>query len=142
MEWNYYNTFITIATDCPAVNGTMPPDKKGGKSKAGIEFELVAANPYKYTQEELLYETHIRHKEIPQEELEARGTQIRDEFFQVPKPCLRASMLPKKFGWGLHFNAEGKLALIPMESDQYQQFIDGSKGEIRLVPAMRNSRGK
>ena len=39
-----------------------PPDKKDGKTKPGIEFELITSNPYAYTQEELLYEVHIRHK--------------------------------------------------------------------------------
>ncbi|WP_370872528.1 DUF6157 family protein [Paenibacillus zeirhizosphaerae] len=36
--------------------------------------------------------------------------------------CLRASMLPKKLGWGIHFNGEGKLALIPMESELYRSY--------------------
>ncbi|MDF2671529.1 MAG: hypothetical protein K0R67_3835, partial [Paenibacillus sp.] len=82
MEWNYYDTFIKVAQDCPAVAASVPPDKKDGKTKAGIEFELVSANPYVYTQEELLYQVHIRHKEISEEQLSAKGTQIRDEFFQ------------------------------------------------------------
>lgn len=142
MEWNYYNTFITIAADCPVENGMVPLDKKSGKTKPGIEFELAAEHPYKYTQEELLFEVHIRHKEIPQEELTARGAQIRDEFFRKPQPCLRASMLPKKYGWGIHFNSEGKLALVPAESAAYQEFIEGSRGDVQLVAAMRNSRKK
>jgi hypothetical protein len=142
MDWNYYDTFITIAADCPAATGRVPPDKKNGKTKAGIEFHLVSEHPYEYTQEDLLYEVHIRHKEIPQEELAEKGTQIRDEFFQKPMACLRASMLPKKFGWGIHFNTEGKMALVPMDSDLYRQFIEGGKGDVKLLAAMRNSRGK
>ncbi len=90
MEWNYYNTFITIAPDCPAARAAVPPDKKGGKTKPGIEYELVANSPYMYTQEELLYEVHVRHKGISAEELEAGGTQLRDEFFQKPTACLRS----------------------------------------------------
>ncbi|SFM05760.1 hypothetical protein SAMN03159341_11538 [Paenibacillus sp. 1_12] len=142
MEWNYYNTFITVAPDCPAANGIIPTDKKAGKTKPGIEFDLVSQAPYVYTQEELLYEVHIRHKEIPEEELSARGTQIRDEFFRKPTACLRASMLPKKYGWGIHFNAEGKMALVPMESAEYQHFMDGNIKEVKLVPAMRNRKPK
>ncbi|WP_240420426.1 DUF6157 family protein [Paenibacillus periandrae] len=142
MEWNYYNTFITVSPDCPAVVGTVPPDKKSGKTKPGIEFELVSQAPYVYTQEELLYQVHIRHKEIPQEVLLERGAQHRDEFFQKPTACLRASMLPKKYGWGIHFNSEGKMALVPMESAEYQHFIDGDHADIKLVAAMRNSKGK
>jgi hypothetical protein len=137
---NYYDTFITVSRDCPAERGTVPPDKKSGKTKPGIEFELVANSPYVYTQEELLYEVHIRHKEIPEKELAARGTQVWDEFFQKPMPCLRASMLPKKYGWGIHFNAEGKLALIPMESHEYRRFAGGENGNVKLLAAMSNSK--
>lgn len=142
MEWNYYDTFITISADCPAVNGTVPPDKKEGKTKAGIEYELISEHPYGYTQEELLYEVHIRHKGISQEELAEKGTQLRDEFFQKPMPCLRASMLPKKFGWGIHFNKEGKMALVPMESGLYRDFAEGGQEELKVLAAMRNNRGK
>jgi len=140
MEWNYYDTFITAAADSTAECGLVPPDKKGGKTKPGIEYELVAGRPYAYTQEELLYEVHIRHKGISEEELTAKGTQLRDEFFQVPKPCMRASMLPKKYGWGIHFNAEGKMALIPVDSPEYERFASGDGGRVKVLAAMRNSR--
>jgi hypothetical protein len=140
MEWNYYDTFITTAPDCPAESGLKPPAKKDGLTKAGIEFELVANQPYAYTQEELLYQVHIRHKGIPEEELEAKGTQIRDEFFQKPMPCMRASMLPKKFGWGIHFNSEGYMALVSADSPDYEAFKTGGNGSLKVLAAMRNSK--
>jgi len=140
MEWNYYDTFITIAPDCPAESGVKPPDKKTGLTKAGIEYELVANRPYGYTQEELLYQVHIRHKGISAEELEEKGTQLRDEFFQKPMPCMRASMLPKKFGWGIHFNAEGYMALVSADSPDYERFKSGGDGSLKVLAAMRNSR--
>ncbi|MBW7475451.1 hypothetical protein K0T92_11885 [Paenibacillus oenotherae] len=142
MNWNYYNTFITIASDCPADYGMIPLDKKTGKTKPGIEYELVANHPYEYTQEELLFEVHVRHKEITAEELAERGTQLKDEFFQKPQACLRASMLPKKYGWGIHFNQDGKMALVPMESADYMHFVEGDNGDLKLLPAMRNSKKK
>ncbi|USG63737.1 DUF6157 family protein [Brevibacillus ruminantium] len=140
MEWNYYNTFITIAPDCPTIMGIIPPDKKTGKTKHSIEYELVSQAPYHYTQEELLYEVYIRHKNISQEELAERGDEIRADFFSKPKACMRASALPKKFGWGIHFNEEGKMALIPVDSPEYQRFIDGACGPVKLVPAMRSKK--
>ncbi|QYR21603.1 hypothetical protein KZ483_00615 [Paenibacillus sp. sptzw28] len=140
MDLNYYDTFIMVAADCPAENGIVPPDKKSGRTKPGIEFELIANHPYKYTSEDLLYEVHIRHKNIPEEELAAKGTQIRDEFFQKPMPCLRASMLPKKYGWGIHFNAEGKMALVPVGSPDYRRFVEQGKEDVKLLAAMRNSK--
>ncbi|REE78625.1 hypothetical protein A8990_12522 [Paenibacillus taihuensis] len=140
MDWNYYDTFITVAADCPSETGIKPMDKKNGKTKPGIEFELLANNPYGYTQEELLYIVHIRHKSIPEEELAERGDQIRDEFFMKPKPCLRTSMLPKKYGWGIHFNAKGEIAIVPMESPEYRRFAEGANGNVKLLAAMRNKK--
>lgn len=140
MEWNYYNTFITVAADCPATAGLVPPPKKTGKTKPQIEFELAAGHSYVWTQEELLYETHVRHKAFTEAELAAAGTRMRDEFFQRPMPCLRASMLPKKYGWGIHFDAGGKLALVSVDSPEYRSFAAGEHKDVKVLPAMRNSK--
>ena len=140
MDINYYNTFITVAPDCPAETGTKPPDKKNGRTKPSIEFELIANNPYRYTQEELLFEVHIRHKNIPDEGLAERGEQIRSEFFKKPQPCMRASMLPKKYGWGIHFDEKGRAALVPVESPDYRRFVEGAGGNVKLLAAMRNKK--
>jgi len=140
MEWNYYDTFIKIADDCPAERGMVPPAKKNGQSKPGIEYDLVFHQPYTYTQEELLFQTYVRHKEIPEEELASRGKEIREAFFSKPTACLRASMLPKKYGWGLHFDSEGKIALVARETEEYDRLADGDGGKLKVLAAMRNSR--
>jgi hypothetical protein len=140
LEWNYYNTFITIAGDCPTERGLIPPEKKSGRTKPRIEYDLLFNHPYTYTQEDILFETYVQHKEISEEELSARGEQIREAFFQKSMACLRASMLPKKYGWGLHFDAEGKIALVARESAEYDSFVTGDQGDLRLLAAMRNSR--
>jgi len=140
MEWNYYSTFIKIAGDCPVERGVIPPAKKNGRSKSEIEYDLVFNHPYVYTQEELLFETHVRHKEIPEAELAERRDELRSAFFSKPMACLRASMLPKKYGWGLHFDAEGKVALVPRESEEYERFADGESSGLKVLMAMRSSR--
>ncbi|TVX96927.1 hypothetical protein FPZ45_19930 [Cohnella terricola] len=140
MEWNYYDTFIKLAGDCPVERGMIPPEKKNGKSKPGIEYDLVFHQPYTYTQEELLYQTYVRHKEIPEEELASRSEEIREAFFSKPMACLRASMLPKKYGWGLHFDSEGKVALVARESEEYDRLASGDGGRLQVLAAMRNSR--
>ncbi|MBO9598470.1 MAG: hypothetical protein J7559_11725, partial [Cohnella sp.] len=83
MDWNYYNTFITVAPDCPAERGIVPPDKKTGKTKPGIEYEMLSRQPYTYTQEQMLFEVHARHKEIPAVELAERKA----EFYAKPTAC-------------------------------------------------------
>jgi len=142
MEWNYYDTFITVSRDCPAERGIIPPEKKNGRSKPGIEYDLIYNHPYTYTQEDILYETYIRHKGFTEEELSLRGMELRSAFFAKPTACMRASMLPKKYGWGLHFDAEGKVALVARESAEYDSFMNGDKGDLKVVAAMRNSREK
>lgn len=140
MNMNYYSTFITVAPDCPADTGTIPPGKKGGPTKPGLEYELAAGKPYGYTQEELLFEVHARHKEIPSEELASRRDELWREFYGKSQACLRASMLPKKYGWGIHFNEEGKLAIYPRESEEYGRLAEGGGSGLKVVPAMRSSR--
>lgn len=140
MDWNYYDTFITVSADCPASRGIAPPDKKSGKTKAGIEYDLLVSNPYLLTQEELLYQVYLKHKAISGKVLEEKGTEIRDEFFQTPKPCMRASMLPKKFGWGIHFDSEGRIGLYSLNSEEYDRFAAGDGGRVKVLAAMRNRR--
>lgn len=140
MEWNYYNTFITVSPDCPAERGTVPPDKKAGKTKPGIEYDLIAGAPYTYTQEEVLFEVYARHKGIPPEELAERGAELREAFYAKPTACFRASMLAKKYGWGIHFDEAGKMALVAMESPDYRRFVEGEVAGVKLLAGMRSSR--
>jgi hypothetical protein len=95
--------------------------------------------PYRYSLEELIYQVHIRHKEIPADRLRDDAEGVRAELFSKNHPCMRASMLPKKYGWGVHYNHEGKLALHAMESEEYGRFADGADG-VQLVYAMRTKR--
>jgi hypothetical protein len=140
MNWNYYDTFITVAPDCPVERGVVPPERKSGKSKPAIEFELASEQPYRYTQEELLFLVHARHKGISDAELSERGEQLKAEFYGKPQACMRASMLPKRYGWGIHFDSGGRLALYPVESPEYRRFVDGEAGPVTILPAMRSSR--
>lgn len=137
---SYVDTFITVSPDCPVTGAVIPSDKKDGKSKPGIEYELLSENPYAYTAEDLIYEVHLRHKGISENEWSSRGTQIRDELFQKPHPCMRASMLPKKYGWGVHYNSEGKIAIYGVDSAEYRKFIEHSGDQVKLLAAMRNKR--
>lgn len=140
MDTNYVQTFILVAEDCPAAHGIVPPERAGSKTKAGIEYELAINHPYHYTSDELLVEVHIRHKGLLDEELANQVQSLREAFNSKSQPCLRASMLPKKFGWGVHFDSEGKLALYSVESSEYQAFAGGEREGVKLLRAMRNKR--
>jgi hypothetical protein len=49
-------------------------------------------------------------------------------------------MLPKKYGWGLHFDALGRIGLCPVDSEAYRAFV-GPGGVGRVVTALRSRRG-
>ena len=138
---NLIDTFVMVSPDCPVQAGVIPANKNDEKpSIPFLQYQLLTQNPYRFTIEDLIYEVHIRHKQIPSEDVEANGDVIRQELFQKKHPCMRASMLPKKYGWGVHYNSEGKLALYGMETKEYLQFVQSGDNGPKLVFAMRNSR--
>ncbi|AIQ46386.1 hypothetical protein R70723_11245 [Paenibacillus sp. FSL R7-0273] len=137
---SYSNTFIRVAADCPVETGTVPVTAKLQPPAHIIQYELLMDNPYRFTHEELLYEVHVRHKQIPEEERSARKAEIWDGLFSKNHPCLRASMLPKRYGWGVHFDADGEIAIYGKESPEYDRFTSGADSGLTLLNAMRSKR--
>jgi len=138
-DMGYKNAFIKVAADCPTDRGVVPQVRGDHKPIHVLQYELLAAHPYRYTHADLLYEVHVRHKELSAAECRANGREIREALLAKPHPCLRASLLPKKYGWGVHYDSEGRIAIYPRESEDYAQFT-GPGGIANLVPAMRNKR--
>lgn len=64
---------------------------------------------------------------------------LRGEFFAKPQACLRTSPLPKKYGFGLRFDCEGRVTLCPVESEEYGRLPAGAEG-VTVLKAMRSSR--
>jgi hypothetical protein len=134
---NYIDTFISVADDSTTDKSIIPQDKGGKKTVAVIQYEMLAEHPYKYTQEDILFQTHVRHKEVPAAELKAHGKQLREAFFAKDQPCLRSSPLARKYGWGFHFDPKGKVALYPIESKEYKQL---ARQAAKPLKALRTSR--
>lgn len=67
--------------------------------------------------------------------------QSRADFFKKGQPCLRSSALTKKYGWGVHFDGDGKAALYCRMSSEYQAFENGQHTNLKLFKALRNKRG-
>lgn len=131
---NYVNTFIRVAEDCPAAEGIVPVGRGDRKTIAVIQYELLVENPYRLTQEDVLFESYARHKAVPPE---AR-TAARAEFFARSQACLRASPLPKQYGWGLHFDEAGRVALCGVNTEEYRRFAEGEG--LTVLKAMRSKR--
>ncbi|MCE7992906.1 MAG: hypothetical protein HEP71_13035 [Roseivirga sp.] len=131
---NYENTFIEIAEDCPVSQGEIPPLKGDKKSLANLQFEMLHDKPYQYTSDDVFFKVFATRKDLIDSELET----ARQEFFSKGQPCFRASPLTKRYGWGVHSNAEGKVALYGAESEAYERFVADST--IAKVTAMRTKR--
>ncbi|MEQ8552803.1 MAG: DUF6157 family protein [Cyclobacteriaceae bacterium] len=131
---NYQNTFIEIAEDCPIQMGAIPPLKGDKRSIANLQFEMVHSNPYKYTSDDVLFSVFAQRKDLTPDEIDEARTQ----FFSKGQPCFRSSPLTKRYGWGVHSNEEGKIAIYGSETEAYQKFIvDASLSKVK---AMRSSR--
>ncbi|MNK24613.1 hypothetical protein D3C87_429240 [compost metagenome] len=131
---NYKNTFIAVADDSTVAKGEVPAKKASDKTIAGLQFELISKNPYKYTSDDVLLLIYAQRNELTEEELE----DVRKEFFSKGQACLRASALGKRYGWGIHHNAEGKIAIYGCETRVYQDFLN--QAGIKVVKAMRSKK--
>jgi len=135
---NPIDQFIEVAPDSPTQQSIVPQVKNGKPTIATIEYELLSSKPYAYTLAELKFATHVKHKQIPHAELEAHGKQLREEFFAKPYACMRASPLTKQYGWGAHYDEQGKIAIYPVESKEYKRFV-GDRS-MKKFSAMRSKR--
>lgn len=131
---NYENTLIEVADDCPAAGGEIPPMKSDAKTVAVIEYEMISKNPYKFTSDDVLFQVFAERKDLTESELE----EARKQFFSRGQACMRASPLTKRYGWGVHSDNDGKIALYACDSPEYKKFI--SDGETKTVKAMKSKR--
>lgn len=130
---NYYNSFIEVAEDCTAVAGMVPPDKPI-PSIAKLQYDKIRHNPYKFSSDEVLFWVAAVRREFSEEEMELQ----RQQFFSKGQACFRASPLPKNYGWGVHFDASGKMALYGRENSAYAQFLKDEN--ITKLKAMRSKK--
>jgi Family of unknown function (DUF6157) len=132
---NYYNTFIQIAEDCPVSVAEVPPLKGADKTIANLQFEMIIDNPYKYTSDDVIFHGYsIKNKLTGKTVLSS----AREEFFSKGQACLRASPLTKRYGWGVHYNAEGKIAIYATDSAEYKKLAKDSK--LKQLKAMKSKR--
>jgi hypothetical protein len=131
---NYYDTLIEVADDCPATEARVPQARGGIKTKAVVEYELLAKRPYTYTQEDIAFHVYAIVHDIPK----ANWPTERKRLLSAGHPHLRVSALAKRYGWGIHNNAEGKVALIAVESPEYKRLLNNPR--TSKIKAFRSSR--
>ena len=136
------DTFILVAPDCKAAAAIVPVLRGGLPTVATIQYEMLSQHPYHYTQPEVLFESHVRRSSLKPAEIKRRRQELWDAFFFKSQACLRASPLAKSYGWGIHFNKQGKGALVARESCEYRRLADAEGGNMKRVLAMRNKRAE
>lgn len=130
---NYFNTFIEVAPDTKADSGTPPPTK-ANKTVAEMQYEILAAHPYQYSSDDLLFMVYAeRHDILPTELADARAA-----YFSKGQACMRTSPLPKTYGYGVHHNEQGLIAIYGMETETYQQYVSDSN--LKKIKAMKSSK--
>jgi hypothetical protein len=130
----YFDTFIEVADDCPAVRGEVPPARDSRPTKASIEYDLIASQAYALTAEDVAFRTRVAMRNIPEADWPAE----RERFLSHEKPRLQVSALAKRYGWGIHVNSVGRVALVPVESAEYQRLA--ADPALRHVRAFRSKR--
>jgi hypothetical protein len=131
---NYINSFIAIADDCPISNGEVPPIKENSKTIANMQFEIIHKNPYKYTSDDVLFQVFADKNDLAKSEYKA----ARDSYFSKGQPCFRASPLTKRYGWGVHNDKNGKIAIYGAETIEYKKLLQDKN--LKVVKAMKSSK--
>ncbi|WP_344202071.1 DUF6157 family protein [Aeromicrobium alkaliterrae] len=123
---NYHDAFIAVAPDTRAVTAAAPP-AKDTPTVAQIQFEMLVDAPYVHTSDDVVHASQGARRGIS-----------REEFFAKGQPCLRTSPLVKTYGWGLHHDAEGRVALYAVESSEYRELA--ARDDLKQLAGMRSSR--
>ena len=131
---NYHDTLIEVADDCPATEAQVPHARGAKKTKAVVEYELLVKHPYTYNEEDTAFRVYAVLHHIPK----ATWPTERNKFLSKGHPHLRVSALAKRYGWGIHNDADGKVALVAVESPEYKRLMRDPR--TTKVKAFRSTR--
>lgn len=131
---NYIDTFIEIAEDSPRNQAEVPPLKGEKLSIANMQYEMLRDHPYEFSSDDVIFRIFAIRNEIPSSDWE----EARSEFFSKGQACFRCSPLTKQYGWGIHSNSEGKIAMVAAGTEEYENFQTDPK--LEKTKAMRSKR--
>ena len=135
---NVVDTFISVAEDCPARSGEEPQPRGGNPTVATLQYAMIAKSPYKYTSDDVVFATSAPGRELGAKATKQTRSLARETFFSKGQACMRASPLGKRFGWGVHADSEGRIAIYAIDSKRYEAFVRDPK--LTQVRAMRSKR--
>lgn len=136
---DYTDTFITVAPDTASTAGVIPVPRPQGPTVASATYEHVGPQPYRLQSSEVIFSVWADRQGIPVQDRDA----ARSEFFAKPRACLRSSDLGKRFGWGIHADEYGRIALYSLGTAEYESLASGRTSEgrpVKIVAALRSNR--
>ncbi|MDQ4215673.1 DUF6157 family protein [Microbacterium capsulatum] len=131
---NYTSTFIEVAEDCPTDHAQEPP---AGESPtiAALHYRLIAEHRGRTSDDVIFTTWALRRGTDPAD------AATREQFFSKGQACLRSSPLGKRYGWGILHDADGRVSLVPRESEEYARLAaDPALGHTRAMRARRAPR--
>jgi len=138
MAFEYRDTFISVADDCSAEGAEIPPAEYRGKpTQAAQEFAMMHGHDFEHTMSEVQSSIWVERKggsDLSADERDA----LTAEYFSTGRACFRASPLAKRYGWGFVFDADGKVALVASDSDEYA--AHAGDDDLDQLKAMKSRR--
>ncbi len=131
---NYSGTFIQVADDCPVQGPEQPPAGANAPTVPALQYALISEHPYEFTSDDVLFEVYATRNSISS----GAKAEARAAFFAKDQACLRSSPLGKRYGWGIHHDADSRVALVPLGSDAYERLAADSS--VKQLKAMRSKR--
>lgn len=105
---------------------------------AGLQHAMLAEQPYVFSSDDVIFATSAAGRALTATAPARQRQQARDEFFAKGQACMRASPLGKQFGWGVHADANGRIAIHARESARYRELAADPK--LKQLKAMRSKR--
>lgn len=131
---NYTSTFIEVAPDSVAEEPRVPPERGGKPTVALMQFRMLNDHPYEYTSDDVVFTVFAERQGIARDE----WAEQREAYFSVGRACLRSSDLGKRYGWGIHFDEQGRAAVYGVGTEEYQRLI--ADDSVKKLKAMRSKR--
>ena len=109
-----------------------------GTTIAATTFSLIASAPYALRSSDVIFQVWASRHDVDPSSADEWAS-----FYSTPHACLRSSDLGKRYGWGIHADADGRLAVYAVGSDAYASLAAGVAPDgspVTVKPAMRSSR--
>lgn len=103
------------------------------RSVAALQYEMLS-DAYAMTGDELLLAVTGVRRDVPRDEWDA----LHIELFSKDQPCLRVSPLVKTHGWAVHYDAQGRIAMVDPSSQRFAEL--STDAGITQLGGMRSKR--